>query len=75
MPIFNLKSKVHLKNFVPAAPSPSPIQMGINGIYFNSAPTGNAVFSASNYVPMAATTPPDFTAATSTNPNNWFIIK
>jgi hypothetical protein len=75
MPIFTLNSSIHLKDFVPAAPEPSPVQAGIFGIYYLPSVMAGVIFSQTNYKAIQSTLLPDFTVCNSTTPNNWMKIK
>jgi hypothetical protein len=72
-----LKSAVHFKNFVPAAPAPTPIQMGVQGIYYFAQGTvlPTTFFSSSNYSGLSTATAPDFSYCSAAQPNNWFMLK
>lgn len=75
MPIFTLSSRIALKDFVPAAPEPSPLQAGIIGLYNYTNVTAGPAFTASRYVALQSTVAPDFTVCSSTTPQNWFKIR
>lgn len=75
MPIFTLTSSVVLKDFVPAAPEPSPIQAGIFGIYYYPDIMAGVLFSSPKYKALQSSIPIDVTPCNSTTPNNWFKIK